>query len=115
MITSYSPSDDGYDDLYDDWVDSGGAGQFELWGETGGKLWQAIWPQGGTQPTFVLAAADGPTSLSTSDDPEETGVQTAKGYYLTMQEHGLKFRRGRSRRTRGKVRIGFRERPLEED
>jgi len=62
LVLEFKPSDAGYQTLYDQWVADGkGRTLDQRFTE---KTYQALFPNGGTQPTFVLTASlPGATSL----------------------------------------------------
>lgn len=88
MITILEHGDDGYDDVYDDWVSNGEAATVERIGLFGGQCWYALDRKNVTYPTFLLCWADGPTELDTSDDMDETGRILKKGYAETRGKDG---------------------------
>jgi hypothetical protein len=112
MIERYEHGDDGYDDLWDKWVEEGSPGRFEEIGTFGGRQWKAINYSNETYPQFVLVAADGPTELDTTDDMEYSGRETKQGYGRTMPKHGGMTV---SVSGAGKISIGYDERPFEDD
>ena len=55
MENEVKPGDEGYSDLYTLWVERGRPGQIEKLSE--GWLRKALFPNGGTQPTFVMVSS----------------------------------------------------------
>lgn len=109
MIVHWQYGDDGYDDIHTLWVEEGRPATFDEIGLDGGRVYKAINHANEDNPQFVCIAADGPTELSTSDDPEETGIEEKSGYERTMPKHGTVQMR---RDARGKISIKYDGRPL---
>lgn len=110
MITYYELGDDGYDDLYAKWLEEGSAAEFEELGLFGGRRWKVL--DRDTTPIFLLNVSDGPTELSTDDDPEYTGVPQKTGYYDTcVTDDGLVVSTG----PRGKISWRMKDKKREDD
>jgi hypothetical protein len=88
MVEILKHGDDGYDDVYNHWVADGRAATTERLGLFGGQCWYALNRKNETYPTFLLCWSDGPTELDTSDDMDETGRITKKGYSETRGKDG---------------------------
>lgn len=93
MVTILEYGDDGYDEVYNHWIGDGSPAATEMLGDFGGQCWYAFDRKNETYPTFLLEWADGPTELDTSDDMDETGRITKKGYSETRgKDGGINFK-----------------------
>jgi len=109
--TLYQYGEDGYARIHALWLTEGSPAFFEEIGSFGGRQWRAINWKNETNPQFVLAAADGPTELDTSDDLEVVGTKTSTGYEETMKRTGGMT----AKMTRTGLVLSYISRPLEDD
>ena len=95
LIEIYEHGDEGYDVLHAVWIAEGSSATIDRIGLFGGQEWYALGWKRETYPTFLLAHADGPTELDTSDDMDNAGRVLKKGYSETRGKDGglnIKFR-----------------------
>ena len=96
------PGDDGYDVIKAAWETEGRPGQFERWGNFGGRLYLVL-NRKTDNPTFLVHVADGPTEFEYEYDTGESserGAVTRKGYLWTFNRgDGFAFRLWRGKWT----------------